>query len=105
MVGSQGQEAVVGEGDDGLDASARGTVQQERGYDCADAGVEESFAERAGIGNADAGVLHQSRGTEPERIAAGRTESRQEAAFAENTEGVGFEKETLVFVICRIDEG
>jgi ribosomal protein L27 len=70
--GDAEEEKLVGaEGEDGFDASAGGIVYQERGDDCAHFGFDESFAQGAGIGDADADVLYQSRGTRVERGAAG----------------------------------
>jgi hypothetical protein len=63
-------EAVGAEGEDGFDASSRGAVYEERGDDCTHAGFEESFAEGAGVGDADADLLHQSRWTRIERGAS-----------------------------------
>ena len=77
-----GVEAEVGEqGQDGFDVSAGRAVYERCGDDRAAVGVEEGFAEGAGIGNADADVLHQSSGQGTEQVAHGGTGESEEAAF------------------------
>lgn len=56
-------------------------IHKKRPGDCAQFGVEESVAEGAGVRDAHAQLLHKSRGTQSERVAAGGTESREKAAF------------------------
>jgi hypothetical protein len=90
------RETMVGQGDNGLDTSACGTIQQERAGDRAHAGVEEGVAERAGIGDADAYVLYQPRGTQPERAEASGIEAGEEAAFGRDTAGAEIKNETEI---------
>ena len=90
---SKERTAMVGQGDHGLDASAGGVVQEERSGDRARASVEEGVAERAGLGNADAHVLYQPRGTQPKRVTARGIESGQEAAFGADKTSLALEKE------------
>jgi hypothetical protein len=90
---SEGRTTMVGQGEDGVDVSAGGIVQEKRVDDCAGAGVEEGVAERAELGDADADVLYQPRGTQPERVTARRIEPGKEAAFGADKASLALEKE------------
>jgi hypothetical protein len=90
---SEERTAMVGQGEDGVDVSAGGIIQEERAGDRARAGVEEGVAERAGVGDADADVLYQPRGTQPERVTARRIEPGEEAAFGADKASLALEKE------------
>jgi len=70
-------QALGQECDDGLDASAARPVHKECGYDCASAGFEKSFAQRACFRDADADVLFESRRKRVERGAAAGTGKSQ----------------------------
>ena len=59
-----------------VDVSGERTVYQKRVNDRAEPGIEADVAKRAGLGNADAELLHQSRrtqfvGVEKEGVAEG----------------------------------
>ena len=53
-------EEMVGRGEDGIDVSRGGIVQQRCADDRARVGVEEGLAQGAGVWNANADVLHES---------------------------------------------
>jgi hypothetical protein len=59
------EETMGSEGHDRLNASAPGTVHEKCIHNCADVGVEKSFAQRRRIWYANADILHQSSGPRP----------------------------------------
>jgi len=71
-------------GENRVHISARRAVYQERGDHCEVFGVEKGFAQGAGIGDADAELLHQSGRTRAQRGEAGGTGKGEEAAFHQN---------------------
>lgn len=78
---------MVGEGQDGFDLSSGGSVHEGCGNDCAVSGFKEGFAEGAGVGDADAVVLYQSRGEGSDGGAADRAGEGQGVASGEGEEG------------------
>ncbi len=74
-------EKVGEQSEDGVDVSAGRAVYQGCGDDRASVGLEESFAQGAGIRNEDADLLHQSSGKGAEQVPVGGTGKSEEAAF------------------------
>lgn len=75
-----------GHSKDRFHPSAAGPVQSQRERDRPVPGLEAGVAERAGVGYADAELLHQSRGAEFDVATSRRTEEGQIIALRHHRE-------------------